>query len=356
MYMELLTLYTFEHIRRYTLRSFSTMDAWKWVLLGHLCGDAAGATLEFFKGGDIDDDIARHAMHMPGGGALNVARGQITDDGELTLALYHTLCNASAHMFPLDDIAVAYINWYNTFPFDVGYTCRRAFGMMATHANERYISLKMLHNSLKVNIASKSNGALMRAAPIAMWGVSNKHTLDQIATYARLDAMLSHPNMTCQDTNALYCVSIASYLYGSPTPMGDVDTYIRNNGCSSEVFEWYTVSKSLDSLAGVNCKEMIGFVKHAFILAMYFAHKGKSIPYENGILEVLKCGGDTDTNAAICGAMLGAIHGADIPIYMYEPVLDFNCEMHDSSKTLNGYRRPPEYNTSKLKSLFNETQ
>lgn len=328
------------------------MDKWKWVLLGHLCGDAAGATLEFFKGGQIDNDIARHAMHMPGGGALNVARGQITDDGELTLALYHTLCRSHGHVFPLDEIAEAYIEWYKSFPFDVGYTCRRAFGMISRCDAVPYVGMSMIHNSLKVNIASKSNGALMRAAPIAIWGVRNEHTFDQIATYARLDALLSHPNTTCQDANALYCVTLASYMKGAAAPMEDVDVYIKTNGLCNEVVEWYNVAKNLSSLSDVKCTEMIGFVKHAFIMAMYFAHKGDLISFENGICEVLKCGGDTDTNAAICGAMLGAIHGANIPEYMCKPVLNFDCETHDSTRSLNGYKRPRTYNTSKLKSLY----
>lgn len=330
------------------------MDKWKWVLLGHLCGDAAGATLEFFKGGEIDDDVARHAMYMPGGGALNVARGQITDDGELTLALYHTLTNSHGTMFPLDDIANAYIEWYKSFPFDVGFTCRRAFGMVSRCESMQSIGLAMIHNSLKVNIASKSNGALMRAAPIAIWGAKHNLTTDQIATYARLDALMSHPNTTCQDANAIYCIVIAYYVNGSSAPMDEVDTYIRTNGICNEVADWYHSSKNISSLDEVKCTEMVGFVKHAFIMAMYFAHKGKSISYEDGIREVLKRGGDTDTNAAICGAMLGAIHGAGIPQYMYEPVLSFDCETHDSSKTLNGYKRPLMYNTSKLKGLFIE--
>lgn len=32
---------------------------------------------------------------------------------------------------------------------------------------------------------------------------------------------------------------------------------------------------------------------------------------EDGLIDTVRRGGDTDTNAAICGALLGAVHGRD---------------------------------------------
>lgn len=44
--------------------------------------------------------------------------------------------------------------------------------------------------------------------------------------------------------------------------------------------------------------------------------------YEAAISDILSKGGDTDTNAAIVGGLIGALHGADhIPNYMKDPVL-----------------------------------
>lgn len=45
---------------------------------------------------------------------------------------------------------------------------------------------------------------------------------------------------------------------------------------------------------------------------------------EEGVVDTVMRGGDTDTNAAICGALLGAVHGRDaIPAQWVESVL--NC-------------------------------
>lgn len=62
-----------------------------------------------------------------------------------------------------------------------------------------------------------------------------------------------------------------------------------------------------------------GWIKWAFIHA--FRHMLQRTPYEDAIRETICGGGDTDTNACIVGAMLGALHGARaIPEYMLQPV------------------------------------
>lgn len=329
------------------------------VLLGHFCGDAAGASLEFYRG-IIDTSKADNAMRMPGGGQLNIGPGQITDDGELTICLYNTLTSASGNQIPLDEIAKSYISWFNSRPFDYGMTCAKAFGMMTSYAgyNGDTIGIDMIRNSKKVNITSEANGALMRISPIALWGVKMGHTDNEIASNAKLDAMLSHPSEVCQDVNAIYCVALANIIkhkHNYTNMLSELDKFIMSNSFNTKVLEWYSEAKnmqSLDSLKSINCRINIGHVKYAFIMAMFFVHKGNNITYEDGIRQVLMNGGDTDTNAAICGAILGAIHGTSgsygIPKYMLNPVLKFDCTSFDVQKHLMGYNRPKYYHVAQL--------
>lgn len=78
-------------------------------LLGALVGDAAGATLEFL-GFPPSDGMATNAMTMPGGGYWDVAPGQITDDGELTLSLARALSGRSE--FDIEAVARSYAEWF----------------------------------------------------------------------------------------------------------------------------------------------------------------------------------------------------------------------------------------------------
>ena len=52
-----------------------------------------------------------------------------------------------------------------------------------------------------------------------------------------------------------------------------------------------------------------GWVLIAFQNALWQLLHAKSL--EEGVVGTVMCGGDTDTNAAIAGALLGAVHGRD---------------------------------------------
>jgi ADP-ribosyl-[dinitrogen reductase] hydrolase len=58
--------------------------------------------------------------------------------------------------------------------------------------------------------------------------------------------------------------------------------------------------------------------------------------FESGVVDTVMRGGDTDTNAAICGALLGAVYGFDaIPLQWVDRVL--NCR---PKAGLPGVHRP----------------
>jgi ADP-ribosylglycohydrolase len=306
------------------------------ALLGHLCGDAAGATLEFHTG-NIHEQKAVNAMRMPGGGRWRVGPGQITDDGELTITLHRVLQTCSESFLPIHKVAEQYYEWLDSDPFDCGSTCGRAFSYSPDPA-------VMMNIARKHNMGSEANGALMRCSPIAIWGHRLDHSLHDIARNAHLDAVLSHPSTVCQDVNAIYCLVLSRILAGDVT-LGIVDEYIATHRFNSKVVGWYNDAKRLTSLRDYECKKQEGHVRHAFTMAMFFASHGTSIDYEDGIKSVLMCGGDTDTNAAICGAVLGAIHGIEaIPEYMYKPVLSYKYD----KGSLIGHDRPDLYSPKDL--------
>jgi ADP-ribosyl-[dinitrogen reductase] hydrolase len=63
-----------------------------------------------------------------------------------------------------------------------------------------------------------------------------------------------------------------------------------------------------------------GFVKYGFVHA--FRHLKNRTPFVNALFETLSGGGDTDTNAAIAGGLLGALHGEEgIPPPLREAIL-----------------------------------
>src|SRR5258707_9907972 len=66
-------------------------------------------------------------------------------------------------------------------------------------------------------------------------------------------------------------------------------------------------------LEAVRGMDQRGWVLIAFHKA--FRHLATGTPIEDALIETVSKGGDTDTNAAICGALLGAAQGrAAIPV------------------------------------------
>ena len=298
------------------------------AIWGALVGDACGATLEFYDD-EITEQMARRAMTMPGGGSLRVGRGQITDDGELTLALWSVLRGRETfHGFPLEAVAKAYAAWYLSFPFDIGRTCSLAFDALSEWVNEDTEITDVLCGIEDMSRRSEANGALMRVTPIATWwashplqrkGVCVEETARMAAAAAEQDARLSHPGRVTRDVNAVYTYAVTLLLLGcSPAEaIVRVDAMVRER--CAEVQQWVEESKREMSDARV----LIGHVRHAFVAALWFLRRPE-IRYEEAMCMVLQRGGDTDTNAAIVGGLVACY--MPIPEAMKKAVATFDVE------------------------------
>jgi ADP-ribosyl-[dinitrogen reductase] hydrolase len=65
-----------------------------------------------------------------------------------------------------------------------------------------------------------------------------------------------------------------------------------------------------------------GNIKIAFVWSLYYLKN--AISFEEAISDIVKKGGETETNAAIVGAIIGAAEGlAAIPASMVDKVLNF---------------------------------
>ncbi|MEW5314729.1 MAG: hypothetical protein WDW38_006201 [Sanguina aurantia] len=298
---------------------------------------------------------------MGGGGAFNVAAGQLTDDSELAISLLRGLVGVRPQDgFPAEAVARKYNTWMDAdYPFDVGGTCRAAFSNASCAAD-------MCNNALanqaeyvaRWNSGAAANGGLMRIAPLAIWAHARTTNAELIAL-AKQDALLSHPSEVCQDANAVYCVAIAALLKSgraggsstqerAATAIRAVDSVI---GVMDEVIQrWYRDSSTL-TLGEIVVTHLIGHLKHAFLLAFYFLRRGTA--YDVAIVETCRKLGDSDTNAAIVGALLGALHGSSgIPQHMSRPVLAFDCAAHNPQLTGRGHRRPATYRTKDAMALL----
>jgi len=292
------------------LRVSRAQGAW----LGQLTGDALGSLVEFRSAADIAGAYPDGPRRLADGGTHSTLAGQPTDDSELALLLARALLAESR--FDADAVAAAYIHWLASGPFDVGGTTGQALraGLrMGPGARGTAAALRGAANH-----ESQANGALMRIAPLGIFGT--RLPAERLAELARADAALTHPHPACGDCSAIFTVSIAQAIAtgvrGSAI-YADAVAFAAHGAQTDDVRRWLD-----EAVAGppADLTRQMGWVRWAFTLAYH--HALNETPFETALVDTVRRGGDTDTNAAIVGALLGAIQGRDaIPDQWRERVL-----------------------------------
>lgn len=267
------------------------------VLLGQLCGDSLGSLVEFRSHSEIRSRYPGGPRRLEDGGTWGTIAGQPTDDSEMALALARMLVRRGR--YDEQSAAQAYWYWHQSSPFDEGSTTKQALGAIK---DERWAAKSA---SASANSRSQSNGSLMRISPLAIFG----HSLppDHLADLARADSLLTHPHPVCQEACAVFVVAVARA--------------VSSGGSSQEVYhdtkrwaaaacrEEAVLNELVNAASGPpsDYSRHEGWVLTAFRNAFYQLLHAPTL--EEGIVASVAAGGDTDTNAAIAGALLGAVHG-----------------------------------------------
>lgn len=248
-------------------------------LLGQLAGDSLGSLVEFQSAADIARAHPEGVRDLADGGTWGTIAGQPTDDSELALALARSIVARGG--YDAQAAAQAYREWLASGPFDVGTTTRR--GIRG-----------------EPDAKSEANGSLMRVSPIGIWAAGDPA---RAARAAREDSALTHPNPVCVDACGAYAAAIALGVAG-----GDREKMLQT--ARSEARE-PAVRQALERAAAGELPK--DFVKHQgwvlIALQNAFCRLLSGQTAEEGIIATVGCGGDTDTNACIAGALLGAAQG-----------------------------------------------
>lgn len=267
-------------------------------LLGLLAGDALGSRVEFQGAATIRARHPNGVRDLVEGGTWNTIPGQPTDDGELALSLANAIITAGRYdaLGALD----AYVRWFNSAPFDIGGTTAAALGAAARVRGRARLDVV----KRAANPESQANGSLMRVAPI---GLLHAGRPDQAAEAARVDSMLTHPHPVCAEACAALTAAIAVAVTGADRVLvHQAALRVVRQDCAPSVAD--VLLKAGTSLPG-DFETHQGWALIALQNAFHRLLTGASL--EDGVIATVSCGGDTDTNAAIAGALLGAVEGRD---------------------------------------------
>jgi ADP-ribosylglycohydrolase len=148
---------------------------------------------------------------------------------------------------------------------------------------------------------------MMRISPLGIFGA--RHDLADVAAWAQQDAALTHPNPVCRQANALFAMAIADAVRSARSAVEvhhRIAEWAKQNEVDAALLDVIRMSASFPPAENVRQR---GWVLIAFHNALWQLLHGPTL--EEAVVDTVMRGGDTDTNAAICGALLGAVHGRE---------------------------------------------
>jgi len=268
-------------------------------LLGQLAGDSLGSLVEFQSPEEILRKYPHGVRELADGGTWGTLAGQPTDDSEMALMLARML--VKHRRYDPKEARKAYVFWLNSAPFDCGATVSTGLGG-------------------KPNTDSQANGALMRISPLGIFGAN--YDLAKVSDWAQQDAALTHPHPVCLHANALFAMAIADAI-GTGKNAQEIYDQIRN--WAMEMRIGAPLMKAIVDASTSPPSDFLhlqGWVLIGFQNALWQLLHAPSL--KKGVVDTVMRGGDTDTNAAIAGALLGAVYGREaVPAEWQDKLL--NC-------------------------------
>jgi ADP-ribosyl-[dinitrogen reductase] hydrolase len=269
------------------------------VLLGAAAGDALGVPYEY---GSRPLPGPGEQARMLGGGLGGYAPGQWSDDTEMACAIAQVGARGADLRADaaLDAIAAGFLRWHADGPADIGVQTRSVLAPLQG-IGESGAAAQMRARAAQVHGStgrSGGNGSLMRTAPVALAHVGDPAA---IAAAARAVSALTHFDPQAGDACALWCLAIDHAVR-----TGEIDV---RAGLDHVGPEWPELLDEAERATPERFAGSNGWVVAALQAAWSAIHHTTGIV--DGLQAAVRGGGDTDTVAAIAGALLGAAHGVN---------------------------------------------
>ncbi|MDQ6873829.1 MAG: ADP-ribosylglycohydrolase family protein, partial [Actinomycetota bacterium] len=281
------------------------------ALLGTACGDALGAGYEF---GSAPLPPPGVATAMIGGGLGGFAPGEWTDDTAMAVCVAEVAATGAdlRTEAALDRVAEGFARWFAGGPADVGVQTRGVLSAgSATAAGQRRAAAALHRRTGR----TAGNGSLMRTAAVALAHLGDDEALRDAATAV---SELTHSDPLAGEACVLWCIGIDRAVR-----LGTFDG-VREGlaqlpaGSRDRWAAWLSAAEA----APPDRFAPNGFVVPA-LQAAWSAVIRTAVPsddpeqasfgclhLQHSLQAAVRAGDDTDTVAAIAGALLGARWGA----------------------------------------------
>ncbi|MEU9479753.1 ADP-ribosylglycohydrolase family protein [Streptomyces sp. NPDC048191] len=274
------------------------------AVLGSAVGDALGAPFEFGPEGAFSARFPRPGQggEMCGGGGWEP--GEATDDTQMAVLTAESLLDRGG--LDLPDVFRRFQRWAAADPKDIGLQTEAVLT-----GGDPWDTAAALH--FQVSQRAAGNGALMRAAPSAVRFARDGRAPTMTAA-RRLSALTHGDGAAWEGTAALHDL-IRVALEGEDPLVAVPQTLAALH---PDHRQRYSVVLSPDWHPD-HATEFNGAVWPCLGSAVWALRTTAS--YEEAVRAAVDLGGDTDTVAAVTGALAGAVYGAgSIPARWTEPL------------------------------------
>jgi ADP-ribosyl-[dinitrogen reductase] hydrolase len=285
-------------------------------VLGLALGDALGAPFEFRRSAEIPDAVP--ALELPW---MGLPPGSTTDDTAMALNLVESLTACGG--FDADDLVERHAAWFRTDPPDVGNLTRRVLRVVAdgtgaggagaaasgTPRAQAPASAATVASSAARSIwerrgpeVSAGNGSVMYCAPLGAAYATRPEALFELAPAL---SGLTHHDPRCRTACLAVTLAVAALVRGDPPrPALHAALAAVQDRDGGEELEFLTeavgVSRPVDGPDQ-------GFCLYAAACGLQAVLRAG--PFDDEVRRIVAMGGDTDTNGAVAGALIGARDG-----------------------------------------------
>jgi ADP-ribosyl-[dinitrogen reductase] hydrolase len=262
-------------------------------VLGLSVGDALGAPFEGRRKTQIPWPIP--AFELPWRG---LSPGTGTDDTAMARNLSRSL--VASRGLDVDDVLQRHLEWFATSPPDVGSLTRTVLSWARDGVEDparRYVAERGPE-------VSGGNGSVKYCAPLGVAYALRPERLNELAPAL---SAITHWDERCGTACLAVCLAVAALVRGEDVERAVIDAVRACDGREGdeelkELVDGAGVVRPIDGPDR-------GFVFFTTGVALRTAAHAAS--FEQGLLDVVTLGGDTDTNAAVSGALLGARDGLE---------------------------------------------
>ena len=270
-------------------------------ICGLIVGDALGVPVEFAS----RYSLSEHPItKMEGYGTYNQPPGTWSDDSAMAIATMHSIVQKEEVDY--DDIMQKFVDWLKNGKYmqgDSTFDC----GITTSRAISRYAYGHPALESGCYGERDNGNGSLMRILPLAYLKDIDYETIENVSA-------LTHGHERSRIACVLYIEIARSMLENDDWTIEE-----HLDSACEKIKEYYKDSPELKHFERIFNKDFShlsgkGYVIYSFEVALYCLLNNNT--FKGSVLEAVNIGGDTDTNAAICGGLAGIYYGYDaIPIH-----------------------------------------